>query len=188
MATTEGRPGPGGQVRIVRDDGTVAGPGERGELRIMAPQMMLGYVDPARDADAFDDDGWFRTGDIAFLDEEGCLTITGRLKDVIIRNMENISAREVEDHLVTHPALRDSTVIGLPDPVTGERVCGVVVPEDPAAPPSLDDVCAHLLARGLNKRKLPEQLEVLDQLPRNAMGKVGKAALVKRFAEPVREA
>jgi acyl-coenzyme A synthetase/AMP-(fatty) acid ligase len=187
MATTEGRPGPGGQAHIVRDDGTLAGPGERGELRITAPQMMLGYVDPALDAEAFDAEGRFRTGDIAFVDDDGCLTITGRLKDVIIRNMENISAREVEDHLVTHPALRDSTVVGLPDPVTGERVCCVVVAEDPTAVPSLDDVCAHLLARGLNKRKLPVQLEVLDQLPRNAMGKVGKAALVKRFAGPIRD-
>jgi non-ribosomal peptide synthetase component E (peptide arylation enzyme) len=120
------------------------------------------------------------------LDDDGCLTITGRLKDVIIRNMENISAREVEEHLVTHPALRDATVIGLPDPVTGERVCCVVVAEDPGASPGLD-FCAHLLACGLNKRKLPVQRELLEELPRNAMGKVGKAALVKRFAGAARQ-
>jgi acyl-CoA synthetase (AMP-forming)/AMP-acid ligase II len=179
MATTEGRPGPGGEARILRPDGTPAAPGESGELRIRAPQLTVGYVDPALDAEAFDADGWFRTGDLASLDAAGNLTITGRLKDVIIRNMENVSAREVEEHLATNPALRDWTVVGLPDPVTGERVCAVVVAEDQQRPPTLDDVCAHLTGRGLNRRKLPERLVLLDELPRNAMGKVGKAALVR---------
>ncbi|WP_181783979.1 class I adenylate-forming enzyme family protein, partial [Pseudonocardia pini] len=158
-----------------------SGQGREGELRLRAPQLTVGYVDPALDAEAFDERGFFRTGDLAVLGPDGTLTITGRLKDVIIRNMENVSAREVEDHLATHPALRDWTVVGVPDPVTGERVCAVVVPEDPAAPPTLAEVCAHLRARGLNTRKLPERLEVLDVLPRNAMGKVGKAALVQRL-------
>jgi acyl-CoA synthetase (AMP-forming)/AMP-acid ligase II len=183
MATTEGRPGPGAQARIVLPDGRPGGPGERGELRLKAPQLFLGYVDPALDAEAFDADGWFRTGDLAFLDERGCLTITGRIKDVIIRNMENISAREVEDHLASHPGVRDTAVVGLPDPVTGERVCAVVVPEDPAAPPVPDEVRAHLLARGLNRRKLPERFEMVGELPRNAMGKVMKAVLVERFTK-----
>ncbi|MFF5010501.1 AMP-binding protein [Streptomyces phaeochromogenes] len=183
MATTEGRPGPGAQARVVRPDGSLAGTGERGELWMKAPQLMVGYVDSTLDAEAFDADGWFRTGDVAFLDVKGCLTITGRIKDVIIRNMENISAREVEDQLVTYPGLRDSTVVGLPDPATGERVCAVVVPEDLSAPPTLDDVCAHLLACGLNRRKLPEQLEIVDELPRNAMGKVVKAALAERVTK-----
>ncbi|MFC9761886.1 hypothetical protein [Rhodococcus jostii] len=97
--------------------------------------------------------------------------------------MENISAREVEDHLVTVPGLVDSTIIGLPDPETGERVCAVVVPEDSAVAPSLADVCEHLVVRGLNKRKLPVQLEVLDQLPRNAMGKVVKKDLARLFGK-----
>ncbi|UIX29330.1 class I adenylate-forming enzyme family protein [Streptomyces sp. GQFP] len=183
MATTEGRPGPGARARIVRPDGGLAGTGERGELWLKAPQLMVGYVDSALDAEAFDSDGWFRTGDLAFLDEQGCLTITGRIKDVIIRNMENISAREVEDELVTYPGLRDSTVVGLRDPATGERVCAVVVPENSSAPPTLDGVCAHLLARGLNRRKLPEQLEIVDELPRNAMGKVVKAALAEQLTK-----
>ncbi|MDN5916435.1 MAG: AMP-binding protein [Pseudonocardia sp.] len=181
LATTEGRPGPGGQTLIVRPDGTAAAPGEEGELRIRAPQLTVGYVDPALDAEAFDEQGYFRTGDLAVLGTDGTLTITGRIKDVIIRNMENVSAREVEDHLATLPGLRDWTVVGVPDPVTGERVCAVVVPEGPAAPPTLSEVCAYLVGRGLNTRKLPERLEVLDVLPRNAMGKVGKAALVRRM-------
>jgi acyl-CoA synthetase (AMP-forming)/AMP-acid ligase II len=181
MATTEGRPGPGGQLLIVGADGRPAAPGEPGELRIKGPQCTPGYVDAGLDADAFDAEGWFRTGDLAFVDAQGCLTITGRLKDVIIRNMENISAREVEDLLADVPGLRDWTVIGLPDPVTGERVCLVVSGE----PPSLPDVCAHLRSRGLNPRKLPVQLEVVDELPRNAMGKVVKADLAARFAAAI---
>ncbi len=183
IAITEGRPGPGTELRVVREDGSIGEPGERGELRVRARQLMAGYVDARLDAEAFDADGYFRTGDQAFIDAEGCVNIVGRLKDVIIRNMENISAREVEDHLAAVAGLRDSTVIGLPDPDTGERVCAVVVPNDGAAAPTLVDLCECLLDRGLNKRKLPVQLEVVDELPRNAMGKVVKAALVRRFGE-----
>ncbi|WP_395108052.1 class I adenylate-forming enzyme family protein [Actinomadura sp. SCN-SB] len=180
-ATTEGRPGPGTDLRVVRGDGTLADHGETGELRVRAPQLMLGYVDRALDRDAFDEDGYFRTGDLAFLDERGYVTITGRLKDVIIRKMENISAREVEEHLITHPGVADAAVIGVPDEEAGERVCAVVVPADPAAPPGLAELCEHARGRGLNVRRLPERLEIVDELPRNAMGKVVKPRLRERF-------
>ncbi|MFJ8019421.1 AMP-binding protein [Streptomyces sp. NPDC096311] len=182
LATTEGRPGPGAQARIVRSDGTEAAPGESGELRVKAPQLMLGYVDADLDSDTFDGDGYFRTGDLAMLDEKGYLTITGRLKDVIIRNMENISAREVEEALLACPGVADAAVIGLPDTVTGERVCAVVVPANPADPPVFEELCARLLAGGLNKRKLPVQLELVEDLPRNALLKVVKRELRERFA------
>ncbi|WP_409330860.1 class I adenylate-forming enzyme family protein [Trujillonella humicola] len=180
-ATAEGRPGPGGEIRVLRSDGSAAGTGEEGELRVRAPQLMLGYVDSALDADAFDDQGFFRTGDLGFVDGEGVLTVTGRIKDIIIRKMENISAREVEEHLITHPAVADVAVIGLPDPETGERACAVVVPVDPDAPPTLAALTGHLAARGLSTRKFPEQLEVLGDLPRNAMGKVVKRELTSRY-------
>ncbi len=180
-ATTEGPPGPGADLRIVRADGSLANPGEAGELRVKAPQLMLGYVDEDLNRDAFDDEGYFRTGDLAFLDEDGYLTITGRLKDVIIRKMENISAREVEEHLITHPGVADAAVIGVPDEEAGERVCAVVVPADPAVPPSLAELCEHARGRGLNVRKLPERLEIVEELPRNAMGKVVKPRLRERF-------
>src|SRR3546814_6548918 len=93
--------------------------------------MMKGYRDSSLDAEAFDEDGWFRTGDLGRLDAEGMLTITGRVKDIIIRNMENVSAKEVEDLLFGHPDVADIAVIGVPDDRTGERVCAVVVPADP---------------------------------------------------------
>jgi acyl-coenzyme A synthetase/AMP-(fatty) acid ligase len=178
-ATTEGHPGPGTEVRIVREDGTLAEPGEPGELRVKALQLCLGYVDSSLDAEALDENGFFRTGDLATVDERGYVTITGRLKDVIIRNMENISAREVEDHLLACAGVADGAVIGLPDPETGEKVCAVVVPDGP--PPDLAKLCAQLLAGGLNKRKLPERLEIVAELPRNAMNKVVKRELREKF-------
>src|SRR5690606_13677664 len=187
-ATTEGRPGPGTDLRIVRDDGSEAATGETGELRVRARQLMLGYVDPALDRDAFDENGYFRTGELGFLDERGYLTITGRQKDVIIRKMENISAREVEEHPITHPGVPDAAVIGVPDEEAGERVCAVVAPADPAAPPGLAYLCEHARGRGLNVRKLPERLEIVDELPRNAMGKVVNPRLRERFGAADRAA
>jgi acyl-CoA synthetase (AMP-forming)/AMP-acid ligase II len=180
-ATSEGRPGPGGEIIVVRDDGSRAADGEPGELRVKAPQLMAGYVDPALDEGAFDDDGYFRTGDLGVRDARGYVTVTGRIKDVIIRNMENISAREVEDLLVTHEAVGEVALIGLPDPGTGERACAVVVPAQPDRPPDLAALCQHLIAQGLSTRKLPEQLQIVAALPRNAMGKVVKRELTARF-------
>jgi acyl-CoA synthetase (AMP-forming)/AMP-acid ligase II/enoyl-CoA hydratase/carnithine racemase len=181
-ATAEGRPGPGGEVVAVKADGTRAAPGEEGELRVRGPQLMLGYVDSSLDEGAFDEHGFFRTGDLGTVGENGTVTVTGRIKDIIIRKMENISAREVEEFLADAPGVADVAVIGLPDEETGERACAVVVPTDPAAPPTLPDLTAHLRARGLSTRKFPEQLEVLPELPRNAMGKVVKRDLQVRFA------
>jgi acyl-coenzyme A synthetase/AMP-(fatty) acid ligase len=182
-AKSDGHTGPGGSLIVVRDDGTRAGPGEPGELRIKAPQLMLGYVDASLDAAAFDESGYFRTGDLGVVDERGNVIVTGRIKDVIIRKMENISAREVEELLITHPSVAEVALIGLSDAETGERACAVVVPA--AAPsPSLDELCQHLLSAGLSKRKLPEQLEIVTALPRNAMGKIVKRELTARFAPP----
>jgi acyl-CoA synthetase (AMP-forming)/AMP-acid ligase II len=189
LATTEGRAVGGTRLRIVRPHGSQTGSGseaeaevgEEGEVRAKGPQVTLGYLDPALDADAFDDDGWFRTGDLGRLDERGNLTITGRLKDVIIRKGENISAKEVEDLLFTHPNVGDVAVIGLRDAERGERACAVVVPAAGHDPPSLDEMTAHLLDAGLITRKLPEQLEIVDELPRNPSGKVLKFELQRRF-------
>ena len=103
------------------------------------------------------------------------------MKDIIIRNMENISAKEVEDLLFTHPPVADAAVIGLPDDRTGERVCAVVVLADGADAPAVADLVAFTVADGLAKQKTPEQLEVVDVLPRNPTGKVLKFELRDRF-------
>jgi cyclohexanecarboxylate-CoA ligase len=181
LANTEGRATGRVQLRLVTLEGKEAGIDEEGEIRAKAPQLMKGYLDASLDADAFDDDGWFKTGDLGRIDADGMVTITGRVKDIIIRNMENISAKEVEDLLFTHPDIVDVAVIGLPDPKTGERVCAVVVPQDPAAPISFDQLVAWCREQGLMTQKLPERLEVVDALPRNPTGKVLKFELIDRF-------
>ena len=181
LANTEGPAVAETSLRIVTVEGKQAGVGEEGEIRAKGPQVTLGYLDPALDADAFDADGWFRTGDLGTLDADGNLTITGRLKDVIIRKGENISAKEVEDLLFTHPQVGDVAVIGLPDADSGERACAVVVTAPGAEPIGFEEMTRHLREAGLITRKLPEQLEHVDALPRNPSGKIVKFELQERF-------
>jgi non-ribosomal peptide synthetase component E (peptide arylation enzyme) len=166
---------------IMKSESEEADPGEEGELRVRGPQLMKGYVDSSLDGEAFDKLGYFRSGDIGKFGPRGHLTITGRLKDIIIRNMENISATELENVLYTHPKIAHVAVIGIPDPKTGERVCAVVVPTRADDPPSLSELRQFLLVAGLSDRKSPEQIELVDDLPRNAMEKVQKAELRRRF-------
>jgi acyl-CoA synthetase (AMP-forming)/AMP-acid ligase II len=144
--------------------------------------VFRGYLDSSLDADAFDDEGWFRTGDLGVIEESGHVRITGRLKDVIIRKGETISAKEVEDLLFTHPGVGDAAVIGLPDERSGERVCAVVVAADGSAAPTLAEVFDFLSAEGLTVQKIPEQLEVVDALPRNPSGKVLKHELQAAYS------
>ena len=181
LAMTEGRASPGVDIRVVDLDGQERGPGEEGELRVKGPQMIRGYVDASLDADAFDAQGYFRTGDLGVVEPSGHVRITGRSKDVIIRNAENISAQEIENVLYTHPDIADVTVIGLPDARTGERCCAVVVLADGAEPLTLTDLAQHCAANGLAKQKVPEQIEFVDALPRNAMGKILKQELRARY-------
>jgi acyl-CoA synthetase (AMP-forming)/AMP-acid ligase II len=123
-----GKPVPGVRVRVVDAEGRAVAAGIEGELRLKGPQCFKGYVDASLDGDAFDPDGWYRSGDQGYIDAEGNVFVTGRIKDAIIRNAENISALEVEEVLVMHSGIADVAVIGVPDERTGERVCAVVVP------------------------------------------------------------
>ena len=181
LADTEGRPTPGVDLKVVTLDGRVARPGEEGEIRLKGAQVISGYLDSSLDAEAFDDEGYFRSGDLGIVDAEGYVTITGRLKDVIIRHGENISAKEVEDLLYEHPAVADVAVIGLPDPKTGERACAVVSVSEGQ---SFDfaAMSAYLRGRGLRVNAVPEQLELVDAVPRNPAGKILKHTLRERFA------
>jgi cyclohexanecarboxylate-CoA ligase len=183
LAQTEGRPTPGVELIVVGLDGRRAGPGQEGEIRLKGPQVIRGYLDPSLDADAFDEDGYFRSGDLGIVDVDGYVTITGRLKDVIIRNGENISAKEVEDLLYSHPAVADVAVIGLPHPKTGERACAVVAVNE-GHTLTFEAMTGYLKEQGLRVQAVPEQLEVVDTVPRNPAGKILKHTLRERFAPP----
>jgi non-ribosomal peptide synthetase component E (peptide arylation enzyme) len=132
------------------------------------------------DSDAFDEEGYFRTGDLGELDD-GYVIITGRLKDVIIRKGENISAKELEDLLHTHPKVAEAAVIGLPDPSSGERACAVVASRDASDPLEFREMVEFLKSKGIMTQKLPEQLELIDVLPRNPTGKVLKHQLQEKY-------
>jgi acyl-CoA synthetase (AMP-forming)/AMP-acid ligase II len=182
LACSDGKPVAGMSIRIVRADGSLAATGEPGEIRIKGPTVCRGYTDPALTAAAFDADGYFGTGDLGMLRPDGHLALTGRLKDVIIRKGENVSAQELEQILGQHPKVGAVAVIGLPDSERGERVCAVVELRDPAVPLSFDEMVACFEAAGSMRQKIPEQLEVVDLLPRNeTFNKILKFKLRERF-------
>ena len=183
LANTVGKPVVGLDMRIVTDQGAVAGPGEDGEVRLKGPMVFRGYTDPAATAEAFDDEGWFRTGDLGHIRPDGHVVLTGRLKDVIIRKGENISAQVIEHVLYAHPKVGDVAVIGLPDRERGERVCAVVERAAGQDDLTFDEMVACLTEAQLMRQKIPEQLEVVDALPRNeTLRKVLKFKLRDEYA------
>jgi cyclohexanecarboxylate-CoA ligase len=186
LANTEGKPVLGAEVRIVREDGSVAGPDEEGEVRVRGPVVCRGYTDPEATKAAYDDDGWFRTGDLGVLRADGHVRLTGRLKDVIIRKGENISARELEDVLFKHPKVGDVAVVGLPDRERGELVCACVETADGAEGLTFDEMVAWCRDAGLMTQKIPERLEIVDALPRNdTLNKVLKYKLREQMSREV---
>jgi len=182
LANTDGKPVEGADVRIVTLDGRPAAPDEEGEVRVKGPMVFHGYTDPALDAEAFDEDGYFRTGDLGRLRADGHLNLTGRLKDVIVRKGENISAKEIEDLLYTHPEVVEVAVIGLPDAERGERVCAVVQLAEGSGGLELADVVSFCREAGLMTQKIPEQLQLRTDWPRAGTGKIVKKALRDEYA------
>lgn len=183
LATTEGRPPEGMEIRVVDAAGERVPAGVDGEVRLRGEAVCQGYLDPEQTAQAFDAGGFLITGDLGHVLPTGHLVLTGRAKDIIIRKGENISAKEIEDLLHEHPAVQDAAVIGLPDPERGERVCAVLELRPGTAELTLPDLTAYLRAQKLPTFKLPEQLEILDALPRNdTLRKVLKYKLRERFA------
>jgi acyl-CoA synthetase (AMP-forming)/AMP-acid ligase II len=185
LATTEGRPVPGVELRVVDEHEHACGPDETGEIRARGVVVCAGYLNPERDAEAFDADGFFRTGDLGRVDADGYVTVSGRLKDVIIRKGENISAKEVEDVIYDHPSVAEVAVIGLPDAVLGERCCAVLLASAGREPPTLAEIAAWCGDAGLARQKWPEQVEVLTDFPRNASGKVLKYRLRELYGDRV---
>ncbi len=166
IAATVGKPAAKVEVRVA----------DNGELLVRGPQRFLGYQDSRLDADTLDADGFVHTGDVGYVDAEGWVHVTGRIKEIVIRSGENISTREIEDVLAVDPRIAEVAVIGIPDPRTGERCCACVVPSADIEI-DLDDLVAICRAAGLAPYKIPERMETVSVLPRNAMGKVVKDQL-----------
>lgn len=160
-AETDGRPGIA-EVRLVS-----------GEITTRGPQMLVGYLHPEDEIESFDEDGFFHTGDLGRWVDDDYLKVTGRAKDLIIRNGENISPKEVEDVLVGELGITEVAVVGLPDERTGERACAVLVTAD-GQKPDVADLARVLTEHGLARFKTPERVEIWEALPKNDAGKVLK--------------
>lgn len=181
---SDGRPMPWMELKVVDSTGAEAARGETGRLLARGAAQFIGYF--KRDdlyRAAVDDDGWFDTGDLARMDEEGGIRIAGRSKDLIIRGGENVPVAEVEAALYRHPSVREVAVVGVPDERLGERACAVVVPA--GSPPTLDDLAGHLRECGMAKQFWPEWVTVVDDLPKTPSGKVQKFRLRQQLAGEV---
>jgi len=151
-----------------------------GEVLTRGPQMFIGYTDEAVTAAAVAPGGWFRTGDLGRIDHAGYLTIVGRKKDIVIRGGENISTKEVEDVLVTHPLILEAACLSVPDPIYGERMCAVIRPRSSGAVVTLADVRQFFKDGGISVRKTPELVAIYAQeWPRTSYGKVMKPDLLE---------
>jgi len=168
-ADTDGRAG----IATIRIAAPGQAVGDDGEVRVQGPQMLLGYLHPEDEATAFDEDGFYRSGDLGHWVDHDYLVISGRSKDLIIRNGENISPKEIEDMLLEHPQVAEIAVVGIPDPRTGERAVAVVVASGSDGP-DVASLGAFLRHRGVAPFKFPEAVALWDALPRNDAGKVLK--------------
>jgi acyl-CoA synthetase (AMP-forming)/AMP-acid ligase II len=178
-ANTDGRAGLA-EIKLVDHTAATAG---AGEIHARGPQMLLGYLHPEDDADAFDPEGYFKTGDLAKWVDGEYLVVTGRAKDIIIRNGENISPKEVEDTLLGHPNIAAVAIVGLPDPRTGERACAVIVPRNLPGP-DVASLRAFLDSHGVATFKVPEQVAIWEALPKNDAGKILKHQIRSALAPP----
>jgi cyclohexanecarboxylate-CoA ligase len=173
---------PGVEVRVVDPEGNDVAVGEPGECWTRGPHVMLGYLNPPPGHE-YEPGGWLSMGDLVCVDEGQRLAVVGRKKEIIIRGGINISPREVEEILLQHPAVDKVAVVGFDDRRLGERACAIVVPA--GEPPTLEDVTSFLRDRGLAAYKLPERVEVRDELPMTASGKVQKVVLRTWLAEKI---
>lgn len=178
---TDGRALDGIKLRIVDDQGNLLGPLEEGQLEVKSPCMFEGYLaHPDWTAEVLSSDGWYKTGDLAVIDQSGYLRMRGRIKDVINRGGEKIPVGEIEDLLYRHPLIRDVAIVAMPDPRLGERACAFVVSTGEFG---LKDMQNYLESAKVSKHYWPERLEAVEMLPRNATGKVQKFQLRDRIRE-----
>ncbi|MEU2271283.1 AMP-binding protein [Streptomyces olindensis] len=188
VAETQGRPmSPADEIRVVDEDGHDVPPGGTGELLTRGPYTLRGYYRaPEHNARSFTDDGYYRTGDLVRVLPSGHLVVEGRAKDQINRGGDKVSAEELENHLLAHPAVHDAAVVGMPDATMGERTCAYLVLRGGRAAPTQRDLAAFLTERGVAAYKLPDRVEVADVFPRTSVGKVDKKELGRRIAARLR--
>jgi len=174
-----GRPEPGVEVRIVDDKNRPLPPRTVGEICVAGDNIASGYwQNPAATEESFVG-GWFHTGDVGYLDEDGYLYITDRKKDLIIKGGENISPREIEEALYLHPAIAEAAVVGIPDPVFGEEICAVIQLKVGTAA-SDEDIRRHV-GQYVGKFKVPSRVVFQGALPKNSTGKIQKRAIRAQF-------
>ena len=180
---TDGKPLLGVELELRDGDGRVVGPGEPGGIWTKGPDCFVGYTDPELTKAAFDDDGWFDTGDVGVIDDEGFLTIVDRTKDIIIRGGENISALEVEELILRIPGVAEVAVVAAPDERLGEHGAAFVRMQADAPSPTLEAMREHLRISGLAKQKWPEEVHRVEDFPRTPSGKIQKFILRQRRSQ-----
>ena len=164
------------EVRVLGEDDRPVAEGAEGEICARGPSLMLGYADRAQNDESFDADGFFRSGDIGYVNADQAIVVTGRKKDLINRGGEKVSAKEIEDILHAHPAVREAAIVSMPHARLGETVCAYVIVRDGQSL-TLEQVVDAVTASGAARQKCPERLEVVADLPRTASGKVKKDLL-----------
>ncbi|MGB3069900.1 MAG: AMP-binding protein [Ottowia sp.] len=164
------------EVRVIDTEGQPVPAGTEGEICARGPSLFVGYANPAHTADSFDAEGFFHTGDIGFLTSEKAVVFTGRIKDLINRGGEKISAKEVEDLLHAHPAVMSAAVVAMPHPRLGETVCAYIIVR-PDTTVNQEDIVALLEAAGVARQKYPERVILVPEFPTTASGKIKKDLL-----------
>ncbi|MBI5606051.1 MAG: AMP-binding protein [Deltaproteobacteria bacterium] len=180
-AETDGRV-VGNEIRIVDSDNNPLPFWEEGEVVVKGPEVFVGYRDPSLNKDAFDQEGWYHTGDLGRLSADGYLEITGRKKDIIIRGGENLSSVEIENFLYMHPSVEVAAAVAMPDVKMGEKVCAYVKLKK-GAHLTLEELIHFLSQHDLAKQKMPERLELIDEFPMTPSGKIKKNELRKDIAQ-----
>lgn len=187
--TSDGKVLPLQSVKIVDDAGYEVPRRQEGDIAYKGAMHMLEYIGkPVETAELFTPEGYSRSGDLGVMDEDGYVRVTGRTKDIVIRGGLNISVREVEDLLTAHPKVSRVAVVGMPDQRLGERICCYLVPSQGHHGLTLEEVKDYLLGQGLAMQKMPERLEIVDELPTTATGKIQKHVLRQMITEKVGQA
>jgi acyl-CoA synthetase (AMP-forming)/AMP-acid ligase II len=176
----------GHEIKLVDANDKRVSLGDEGEILTRGPEMFAGYALAEQNDGLFDSEGYFRTGDLAVESPENCLTITGRKKDIIIRGGENLSPKEIEDVLYTHPAVKEAAVVAMPHARLGETCCAFVTLK-PSAGFDFEAMLGILSNSGLAKQKFPERLEIVDNLPYTAAGKIRKNVLREEIARKIKQ-